>query len=88
MLPSPMRLTMPVMDGDGGADKVALRRPQPCQNVILVGASKPAATDHIRAQDRCKFRVSLIAPLTAIKPSTTLADFLEGGFPSVDSSDS
>ena len=40
----------PVMRGDGGIDQIAAQRAEPRQCAILVGASKPAVSDHIRCQ--------------------------------------
>ena len=37
-----------VMHGDGRIDQVAPQRPQPRQRAVLVGAGKPAVSDHIR----------------------------------------
>jgi hypothetical protein len=39
------------MHGDGRVNQITTERPQPCQRSILVGASKPAVSDHIRSQD-------------------------------------
>ena len=39
-----------VMHGDGRIDQIAPERPQPRQCAILVGAGKPAVSDHIRRQ--------------------------------------
>ena len=44
----------PVMDGDGRVDQIAAERPQPRQCPLLVGASKPAVSDHIRRQNCCE----------------------------------
>ena len=47
----------PVMRGDGGIDQIA---PQPAQSrkgAILIGASKPAVSDHVRYQYRCELPV-------------------------------
>jgi hypothetical protein len=41
-----------VMHRDGRINEVASKRPQPSQNPVLVGASKPAIADDIRNQDR------------------------------------
>ena len=45
----------PIMDGDGRVDQIAAQRSQPRQCAILVGASKPAVSDHIRHQNRREF---------------------------------
>ena len=44
----------PVMHGDSRVDQIAPERPQPRQYPILVGASKPAVSDHVRYQNRCE----------------------------------
>src|ERR1700726_3081195 len=46
MAPSPVRLT-----NDYRVDQIAPKRPQPRQCPVLVGASEPAVSDHIRSQD-------------------------------------
>ena len=45
----------PVMRGDGGIDQIAPQPPQPRQGAILVGAGKPAVSDHVRRQYRSEF---------------------------------
>jgi hypothetical protein len=45
----------PVMHSDGGIDQIATESPQPRQRPILVGASKPAISDHIRSQNGSEF---------------------------------
>jgi len=45
----------PVMRGDGGIKQIAPQPAQPSQCPILVGASKPAVSDHIRRQNRREF---------------------------------
>jgi hypothetical protein len=45
----------PVMRGDGGIEQIAPQPAQPSQCPILVGASKPAVSDHIRRQNRREF---------------------------------
>ena len=52
----------PVMHGDGRVDQIAAQRPQPRQDAILVRAGEPAVADHVRAKNRRKFSVPLIAP--------------------------
>ena len=42
----------PVVHGDGRVDQIAPKRPQPRQCAILVGAGKPAVSDHIGRQNR------------------------------------
>ena len=44
-----------VMHGDGRIDQVASERPQSRQCAILIGASQPAVSDHVRRQDCRKF---------------------------------
>ena len=44
-----------VMHGDGRIDQVASECPEPRQSAILVGASEPAVSDHIRRQYRHEF---------------------------------
>ena len=44
-----------VMHGDGRIDQVAAQRTKSRQNAILVGAGKPTAADHVRAQDGREF---------------------------------
>ena len=41
-----------VMQGDGRIDQVAVQRPQPRQNAILVRSREPAKADDIRNQNR------------------------------------
>ena len=53
----------PMVDRDGRIDQVAAQGPEPRQSAILVRPGEPAIADHIRAQDRRRFRVSLIAAL-------------------------
>jgi hypothetical protein len=43
------------MNGDGRIDQIASERPQPRQGAILISASQPAVSDHVRRQDRRKF---------------------------------
>ena len=38
-----------------GIDQIAPQRPQPRQRAILVGAGKPAVSDHIRRQNGREF---------------------------------
>ena len=45
----------PVMHGDGGIDQIASERPQPRQRPLLIGASKPAVSDHICGKNGCEF---------------------------------
>src|SRR5271170_2845537 len=42
----------PVMNGDGRINQIATERPQARQCPILVGASKPAVSNHVRRQNR------------------------------------
>ena len=37
----------PVMDGDGGINEIAAKRPQPGENPLLVGAGEPRITDDV-----------------------------------------
>jgi hypothetical protein len=43
------------MDGDYRVDQIAPERSQPCKDAILVGASKPAVSDHIRHKNCREF---------------------------------
>ena len=43
-----------VVDGDSRVNQIATERPQPRQCPILIGASKPAVSDHVRHQNRCE----------------------------------
>ena len=43
-----------VMHGDGRVDQIATEGPQPRQCPILVGASEPTVSDHVRYQNRCE----------------------------------
>jgi hypothetical protein len=45
----------PVVNGDGGINQIATERPQPRQCPILVGASEPAVSGHIRRKNGCEF---------------------------------
>ena len=45
----------PVMRGDGGIEQIAPQPAQPSQCPFLVGASKPAVSDHIRRKNGCEF---------------------------------
>ena len=45
----------PVMRGDGGIDQIAPQRPQPRKCPLLVGAGKPAVSDHVRRKNGCEF---------------------------------
>jgi hypothetical protein len=45
----------PIMYGDGRIDQITPERPEPRQCPILVGAGKPAVSDHIRRQNRREF---------------------------------
>ena len=45
----------PVMYGDCRVDQIAAERSQPRKGPLLVGASKPAVSDHIRRQNGCEF---------------------------------
>ena len=44
----------PIVDGDYRVDQIAAERSQPRQCPILVGASEPAVSDHVRHQNRCE----------------------------------
>jgi hypothetical protein len=44
-----------VMHGDGWIDQIAPQRSQAGKRPLLVGASKPAVSDHIRRKDGCEF---------------------------------
>jgi hypothetical protein len=67
MLPSPVRFyDAPVMRGDGGIEQIAPQPAQPSQCPILVGASKPAVSDHIRRQNRREFAM-LAAIISALR---------------------
>jgi hypothetical protein len=45
----------PVMRCDGGIEQIAPQPAQPSQCPLLVGASKPAVSDHICRKDGCEF---------------------------------
>jgi hypothetical protein len=42
----------PVMHGDCRVDQITTERAQPGQRPVLVGASEPAVSDHVRCQNR------------------------------------
>ena len=44
-----------MMRSDGGIDQIAPQPAQSRKSAILIGASKPAVSDHIRRKDRCDF---------------------------------
>ena len=50
-----------VAGGEGRVDRVASERPQPRQNPVLVGSSKPRIADDVGHQDRRKLSSSLTA---------------------------
>ena len=45
----------PMMHGDGGIDQIASERRAAAQGPLLVGAGKPAVSDHIRRKNGCEF---------------------------------
>ena len=45
----------PVMRCDGGIDQIASQSAQSRKGAILIGASKPAVSDHIRRKNGCEF---------------------------------
>ena len=68
MAPSPVRLTTrPLWTAIVRVNQIAAERPQPRQYPILIGASEPAVSDHVRHQNRCELpgfnHGTLFAPL-------------------------
>jgi hypothetical protein len=52
MLPSPVRLTMRPVSGDGRVDQVAAQASQTRERALLIGAGEPAVADDVGDQDR------------------------------------
>jgi hypothetical protein len=44
-----------MMDGDGGTDQIPPQPAQPRQGPLLVGAGKPAVSNHVRRKNGCEF---------------------------------
>jgi hypothetical protein len=44
-----------MMRCDGGIDQIAPQPAQSRKSAILIGASKPAVSDHIRRKNGCEF---------------------------------
>ena len=55
MLPSPVRYHAAMMQGDGGGDQIAPKRPQPCERTFLVAARQAAEADHVSGKYGCEF---------------------------------
>ena len=52
MLPSPVRLTVAVMGGDGGVHEIAAQAAQTRERPLLVRAGEPAIADDVGDPDR------------------------------------
>ena len=63
MSPSPVRLTTRPLDDDRRIDQVAAQRAQARQRPVLVGPGQAVEADNVGGENRCIFRVRLMASL-------------------------